>query len=192
MKRRYPALAFVVALGAIALPFDRSLAQTQTALTDADLAGLRGGFITANGITFNFGAVARTYVGGELALETRLIWSPTGALSERRVGNVPGAVDLASALDAAKAGGLDLGGLGAADGLLLSDANGSTALIHTLQGGIRNLVVNNADGRDLRQELEVTLMVPDLDAMQRSYAIERLGAQIGQDMNAGLLASLRR
>ncbi|MGZ8408112.1 MAG: hypothetical protein ACXWVJ_08805, partial [Caulobacteraceae bacterium] len=173
-------------------PVGPASAQAPVALSDDDLSDLRGGFITANGITFSFGAVARTFVGGELALESRLTWNAAGALSERRVGNVPGAVDLATALDAAKAGGLDLGGLGAADGLLLSDANGSTALIQTLQGGIRNLIINNADGRDLRQEVEVTLTIPDLGAMQHSYAIERLGSQIGQDISTGLLASLRR
>lgn len=191
MKTRSCALAFAVALAAIAWPAGAARAQAPAALSNADLGELRGGFITANGITFSFGAVARTYVGGQLALESRLTWNAAGALSERRVGNVPGAVDLATALDAAMAGGLDLGGLDGADGLLLSDASGSTALIHALQGGVRTLIINNADGRDLRQELELTLTIPDLGAMQRSYAIERLGSQIGQDISAGLLSSRR-
>lgn len=192
MNARAIILAFAVALAAIGGTATSAGAQSTPAISNADLDELRGGFITANGITFGFGAVARTYIGGELALESRLTWSGTGALSERRFGNVPGAVDLATALDAARAGGLDLDGFSGAEGLLLSDANGSTALIQTLQGGMRNLIINNADSRDLRQELEVTLTIPDLDAMQSSYGVERLGSQISQDINASLLSSLRR
>ena len=167
-------------------------AQDPSRMSDAELQDLRGGFVVANGVTLDFGAVVRTYVDGQLALESRLTWTESGAVTSRTGGQIAGAVDLAAAMDAAMAQGLDLSGLKDGHGILLSDANGATALVQNLQGGIQNLIVNNADGRDLRQEIEVTLTLPDLASMQRSYSIERLGAQIGQDVNATLLQSLAR
>lgn len=161
-------------------------------IDDAELADLRGGFLVAAGVTLDFGAVVRTYVDGRLALESRLTWTETGAVTGQTLGSVPGAIDLAAALDQALAGGLDIDALRGGQGILLSDADGATALVQNLQGGVQNLIVNNADGRDLRQEIEITLTLPDLDTMQRDYSVERLGAAIGQDINASLLQSLGR
>jgi hypothetical protein len=161
-------------------------------IDDAELAELRGGFLVAAGVTLDFGAVVRTYVDGQLALESRLTWTETGAVTGQTLGTVPGAIDLAAALDQALAGGLDISALRGGQGILLSDANGATALVQNLQGGVQSLIINNADGRDLRQEIEITLTLPDLDTMQRDYSVDRLGAAIGQDINTSLMQSLGR
>lgn len=161
-------------------------------LSAGELDDHRGGFVTAGGITLGFGAVVRTYVDGRLALESRLTWTERGAVTERRLGDHPGVVDLQSALDTALAQGLDLRGVADGQGVLLSDADGATALIQSLNGGVRNLIVNNADGRDLRQEVELTLTLPDLTVMQRDFSVERLGSQLNADIQAGLLPSLGR
>ena len=182
--------AAVIILAFLALPAG---AGAQERLSTAELAELRGGYLIAQGITLGFGASVRTYVNGQLALESRLTWTEDGAVTTRTAGDVPGAVELGDNLDIALTGGLDLGALKAGSGLLLSDSSGVTALAHNLQGGnIQNLILNTASGRDLRQEIEITLSLPDLPSMQRSYGIDRLGSQIGQDMNAATLGALGR
>jgi hypothetical protein len=166
-------------------------AQERVPVSESEMADMRGGFVVAAGVTLDFGAVVRTYVDGRLALESRLTWTETGAVTTRALGDVPGVTDLAASLDQALAGGLDLRALQNGEGILLSDAQGTTAVVQNLQGGVQNLIVNGADGRDLRQEIEITLTLPNLETMQRDYSVDRLGAAIGQDINATLLQSLR-
>lgn len=156
----------------------------QSAMADSDLALHRGGFVTAGGVTLGFGAVMRTYVDGQLALEGRLTWTPEGAVTES--GGAP--IDVAAAL----AAGLDLRGLLDGQGVLLGGDKGATAVLQSFEGGVRNLIVNNADGRSIRQETELTLSLPDLAAMQRGYAVERLGGQISADIQSALLPALSR
>lgn len=181
-------LPLALMLGAAPVP---GLTQERQALSANELADLRGGFFMADGVVFDFGATVRTYVDGRLALESRLTWTESGAVTNQS-GGLTGAVDLAGALDAAMAQGLNLEGLRNGQGLLLNDANGATALVHNLNGGsIQNLIVNNADGRELRQEVEITLTLPNLETMQRDYSFDRLGGQISQDINSSLLQSLR-
>ena len=55
-----------------------SLASAQP-VSDAELAGARGGF-SAGGVNFNFGASVQTLVNGQLALQTNVQWTPTGAM----------------------------------------------------------------------------------------------------------------
>jgi hypothetical protein len=47
-------------------------AELPAPLDDAELAGQRGGFVTAAGLTFDFAAQLTTFVDGQLALESRL------------------------------------------------------------------------------------------------------------------------
>lgn len=156
-------------------------------LSDTDLGGLRGGFLTAGGVTFDFGVVVRTYVDDRLALQTTLQWTPAGAVSEQVAGGVPGAVDLADAMDGLLADGIDLTGLAEARGVALVDGDGATALIHSIGGGrVQNLILNAADGRDLRQEIQINLTLPDLGRMQQDIALHRLGAQIAGDITANM------
>lgn len=162
---------------------------------DTELQGERGGFLTANGIRLDFGAIVRTFVEGQLALETRLTWTTEGAVTEQTTGNaIAGAVSLADGAATAAAGGLNLSGLAdGSSGLVFADASGATALVHNLMNGhIENLVFNTGNNRDIRQEVHVNLALPDLPAMQQGYGMDRLGSQLSQDINLGLLQSLGR
>ena len=156
-----------------------------TPLSDEELADMRGGFLTAGGITFDFGAVVRTYVSGALALETRLTWTPTGPVTEQVSGGLPGWTPLPSGGLGTQVGGLDLTGVpDGAGGLVLTDANGSTALIHNVMNGqLQNMVLNAADNRDIHQDMQILLTLPNFEAMQQEYSLDRLGAQITQDMD---------
>lgn len=154
-------------------------------LSNADLAELRGGFLTAAGISFDFGMVVRTYIDNRLALQTTLQWTPAGAVTDHVTGGVVGAVDLADAMDALLADGINLGGLTDPRGVVLTDGDGTTALIHNIGSGhIQNLILNTADGRDLRQETELNLVLPDLAAMQYDIALHRLGVEISGEISA--------
>jgi hypothetical protein len=159
-------------------------------LQESELADLRGGYLSAGGIVFDFGAVVRTYVDGRMALESRLTWTEAGALTSHAAG-----LDEAGAryqlADGASLGDLNLSGLNGAQGLLLTGSDGATALFHNIEsGGLQNLIVNSADGRDFRQEIEIDLALPQLDAIQGAAGMDRLGAYINQDLNAAIIRSL--
>lgn len=164
------------------------------ALSDEELSGLRGGFITTNGFTFGFGVVIRSYVDDRLALETRMTWTPTGPATEQTRGDVPGMTDLASALTSLLNSGIDLRNLGGTSGgvALVSD-DGATALIHNVTSGqLQNLIVNNASNRDLRQDMELNLYLPDLATMQAASSAHARAAQLTYDLNTSLVGALGR
>jgi hypothetical protein len=136
----------------------------------AALEDLRGGFFTVDGITFDFGAIVRTTIDGQPALESRLTWTPQGVLVED--------------LSAYPSGVLPGGGWG----IDLSDASGMTLVGHQLlDGQMQGFILNSGDGRDISQSLEVTLTLPGFDAIQRSMTTDRIGLAIGMDVTDGLI-----
>ena len=56
------------------------------AVSDGELAGMRGGFFTAAGAQFDFGASIQTMVDGKLALQTNLQWTPAGPVTQQLTG----------------------------------------------------------------------------------------------------------
>ena len=51
-----------------------------------ELAQMRGGFFTAAGAEFDFGASVQTLVNGQLALLTKVQWTPAGAVTQQLQG----------------------------------------------------------------------------------------------------------
>ena len=170
-----------------------SLAEPQ-ALSDDELSDLRGGFITTNGFTFGFGVVIRSYIDDKLALQTQLTWTPKGPVTEQIRGDVPGVTDLASAMTSLLNNGIDLRGItGTSGGVALVDGNGATALIHNVTTGqLQNLIVNSANNRNLRQDMELNLYLPDLAAMQSASSAQQRAAQMTYDLNTTLVGALGR
>lgn len=189
-------LMFALAVLAPAFMATASLAESSgpQPLSDEELSGLRGGFITTNGFTFGFGVVIRSYVDNKLALQTQLTWTPKGAVTEQIRGDVPGVTDLASAMTSLLNNGIDLSGItGTSGGVALVDGNGATALIHNVTSGqLQNLIVNNANNRNLRQDMELNLYLPDLAAMQSASSAQQRAAQITYDLNTTLIGALGR
>lgn len=169
------------------------------ALSDEELSGLRGGFITTNGFTFGFGVVITSYVNNQLALRTQLTWTPKGPVTEQVKGDVPGVTDLASAMTSLLNNGIDLTGIrgtggapGVSGGVALVDADGATALIHNVTSGqLQSLIVNNANNRDLRQDMELNLYLPDLATMQAASSAHQRTSQMTYDLNTTLVGALR-
>ncbi len=56
------------------------------AVSDGELAGMRGGFFTAAGAHFDFGASIQTMVNGQLALQTNIQWTPAGSSTQQLSG----------------------------------------------------------------------------------------------------------
>lgn len=171
-----------------------AVASAPQALSDEELSGLRGGFLTVNGFTFGFGVVISSYVDDRLALQTHMTWTSTGPTTKQTYGDVPGITDLASALTSLLNSGIDLRNLsGTSGGVALISGDGATALIHNVTSGqLQNLIVNSASNRDLRQDMELNLYLPDLAAMQTASSAHARAAQLTYDLNTSLIGSLGR
>lgn len=75
-----------------------------------ELADMRGGFFTAAGAQFDFGASIRTMVNGQLALQTNLQWTQAGVMTQQLAG-------LGSSIQSQVAGDLAKAGIAVPDGL---------------------------------------------------------------------------
>lgn len=167
------------------------LAAGPQAMTEADMSESRGGFLTAAGYTFGFGVVVRSYVNDQLALQTQLTWSPTGPVTQQMQHDVPGVTDLAGAMASLMAAGIDLRGLNNAGGVAVVDGQGATAILHNITTSqLQNLLINNADNRNIRQDMELTLVLPDLSAIQADSRMHGYGANIARDIDWAGLRSL--
>lgn len=184
------AIAAALALGAAPVAAQQAdhdgFDATFAPMPDAELADLRGGWITAGGLSFDFGVVMRTFVQGQLALETRLTWTPTGPVTERWRDPSQG-VDVAQVMDDLTGQGMDLSSLAGVDGLVLDGDGGQTVVLHSIgEGAIQNLVLNTASNRDIRQDMQVNLAIDDLPGLQREVSFQRLGGEIGREIGASL------
>lgn len=149
-------------------------------MSEADMGELRGGLAVAPGLEVNFGAVITTYVNGAPALTTNLTWTDTGQFVEQTIGAIGQSLD---DLTPEQRTELGLDGLGDANGVVINDAAGVTALVHNVtEGALQNIIVNTATGRDLRQDVDLTLTLPGFEALQASMLLERIGIRLQDDM----------
>lgn len=149
--------------------------------SDAELADARGGFVTADGVSFDLGAVIRTYQNGELALMSQLTWTPQGAITTHSTAD-----PYSGAAQAAQAAADHL----AQGGVSVTDATGSTAILHDLAGAnLRSLVVTTASDTRFLQDIQVTITLPGFESMQAGLAFDRLGLRLGAELNALLGAA---
>jgi hypothetical protein len=143
-------------------------------LSDDDLSELRGGFLVADGIAFDFGATVRTSVDGVQILESRITWTPQGTAVETVSGAAPYQ--------------LPGGGLG----ITLRNPTGTTTIGHRLlDGQLQGFILNTADNRNVTQTIDVTLTLPGFDEVQRNMVSSLTGFRVGQDVAQGLIGSGR-
>lgn len=159
MKAFFLALSFALALGA---PIAAAGQAPPLALSNQALAEQRGGLQTPSGMTFGFGATVRTYIDGQVALETKLTWTDQGAQTQNLGTSSAGAALPGSWTDV-------LPGVG----------GGATTVTHTLAAdNISSLVINTANNRTIRQQTDVTLVLPQLADLQRQAAGDRIAANL--------------
>jgi hypothetical protein len=63
-----------------------SLLSSDSQVDNDELSDMRGGFFTAAGAHFDFGASVQTMVNGQLALQTNVQWTPAGAVTQQLSG----------------------------------------------------------------------------------------------------------
>lgn len=166
-------VAVLIGCGTLGQAMAQSPAQALTPLTAAEMGELRGGFYTVDGLTFDFGATIRTLVDGVPVLELTLALTPYGA----RVGGDPG---LPSA---------DLVGF---RGVTLMNETGATTILHRLADGqIQGVILNDASGRTIQQDIGVQLLLPSFDIVQSNIDFARNAARLNSDMALGLINSSR-
>lgn len=162
-------------------------AHAQELMSQDDMEAVRGGIMTPWGQEIGFGAVVRTYVDGELALQSQLTWTQDGPVQAHQAG-----APTPNLADAAKAFGLTLDPT--AQGLLSpGQSGGATVVLHNLtEGRIAGLILNTADNRDIRQSTEVSLNIPDLAAVQQTLASQAMNAQLQSALGQALRDSITR
>jgi hypothetical protein len=145
-------------------------------VSDEELAQLRGGFSWA-GVEIGLGAEIRTYLNGELVLQTNINWTATGAETSQLVS---GSLTLADAAQL-QAGILTSGGITmrvGGESVFLAN-QGQTAIIHRTDGAIQNVLINQASNIEARQEIDAALNLDNFGAFQQQILSERLGSSIG-------------
>ena len=150
-------------------------------VSDELLDRQRGGFVV-HGMNINLGADIRTYINGELMLRTTVSWTDTGVLNEQVVAQGITRASAISLTASALANGkisMDFGGtpVFAANG-------GQTMLIHRVENGLQNILVNTASNLDIVQQVDASLELGGYEAFHDSIMSNRLSDSISSAIGA--------
>jgi hypothetical protein len=150
---------------------------------DADeLAGVRGGFVSAGGFTFSFAATLTTLVDGELALQSTMRLDGDGVRTTASQGGIAGSLPLQAAPEFNELAG---------EGIVLPGIAGSTAVIQAVSiDAIRNIVVNTASDRTISQMTAITITIPELPELQQAVVDSRLYSALGDALDTALVNSI--
>jgi len=146
-------------------------------VSDTVLAESRGGF-TWEGVEVGLGAEVRTYLNGELVLQSTISWGPGGAQSTQTVS----ASLTPAGADQLKAGILSSGGITMHVGdqsVFLANA-GETAIMHRTDGELQNILINRASNVTARQEIDAALDLQNFGQFQKGVTDSRLGETVGE------------
>jgi hypothetical protein len=146
-------------------------------VSDDELDTHRGGF-TWEGVEISLGAEIRTYLNGQLVLQTNVSWTSEGAQTIQTVSGLLTPVDAAQ-LQAGifSAGGITMNVGG--QSVFLANG-GQTALLHRVDGGIQNVLINRASGITARQEVDAVIDLQNFDQFQQDLILSRIGATLGE------------
>lgn len=183
------AFACALALGPTSLAAQEAVPDdplaTAVPMTDDELARARGGFEIA-GLVISLGADLRTYLNGDLALQTLFTWGDGGVETQQFVS---AALTQATA-DQLRAGMFSEGGirLQLGDQQVFFANQGQTALIHNVEGGVQNMLLNTASNTVVRQEVDLTLNLSGYDTFRESIAAGTLPMGMADELDAALTA----
>lgn len=183
MKRR-PSTGFRLAICALcagsliappAIAEENETEDLAILLPAEELDELRGGFVVS-GMTVHFGADIRTYVDGELLLQTVLNWGPNGAetVQSAAAGLTP--VDVASLENGVLSNGNIRMQVGDTPVYLIND--GQTAIVHETTNGVQNMLVNTAVGLEAVQEVDASLTLSGYESFNADLLMDRLGSSL--------------
>ncbi|HET8750742.1 MAG TPA: hypothetical protein VFM42_08380 [Sphingomicrobium sp.] len=146
---------------------------------DEELAQARGGF-NWQGVEIGLGAEIRTYLDGNLVLQTNISWSASGAQRSQVVSGALTAADAAQLQAGILSGGgirMQVGG----QSVFLANG-GQTAIFHDAEGTIQNVLINRASNITARQEIDVALDLHNFGQFQAQMTQSRVVDAIGDAM----------
>jgi hypothetical protein len=148
-------------------------------VSDNELSQSRGGFLTANGIEFDFGANIQTLVNGQLALQTSVQWNPTGATVQQTLGSGTNVVAIPSSQLTALFGA---GNGIVTNGVQITAPTGSIEVAANVAGSqVQNLVANSASNQSISQNTAVTLAIYNFASWQQQLAQHALANQLANE-----------
>lgn len=141
-----------------------------------------------------FGANARTFIDGVLALETAITFTDAGSVIQQGTSVNPSSGLAGSSVIVGDGTGValrdvlpsnvDLSALANANGVVLNDSQGSTTALHQVtRDQIISVLVNTAHNRRIRQELDVIVNVPNFKQFQQAVGNALLNSRIADAIN---------
>lgn len=164
----------LAAVAALLTLFCASGGRAQTwpsAMTDADLGRVRGGYVSADGVTFAFAVALQTFVNGQLALASTLTVDNPGAAAYGTTGTASSSF------------------AGAPPAVSLTLAGGATTLLQQFTPlGAQNVIATSASNRTVVQNVNVGLALSGFQENQAAYALHGVVTNLGAQVVNGYLA----
>ncbi len=179
--RYFATVACIASFTAMLMPQIAKADPTVTAVdlpalvSDEELDKLRGGFVVS-GLGINFGADIRTYVNGELLLQTVLNLNDEGAHTTQTAAAGLSPVDVSALENGVLSNGNIRMKVGDTPVYLLN--NGQTAIVHETTNGVQNMLINTANGFEAVQEVDATLSLSGYENFNSNLMMDRLGSAL--------------